>query len=319
VIRGDPDLYVFSDSKREGREIHLSKDLVLVRYRSSGHTSLAFTPTPTLDWPLAVGNRGGVTGRFQAQYGEPYDADLQWVVDAYEDVTVPAGTYKAFRITHRISARESTNFARQLTMGPRTWNLRLWYAPEARRFIKADGDSWALHFDLIALDPAESEPLRIDVQEPSDHAHPTAEREFSATYDFGVGEIFPLLTSRVVSGKGVSRVVVALNGEIVLEEQARGEPKRIVLLHVPLRLRDGRNVVSITASDPGGSTSQEARTVFYAAPLTLGWAAFESPLRVDRQFVRLNVPVPAAHGDVISWVSLTRPGWDWLKSNPVMW
>ena len=101
--------------------------------------------------PLGV-NGALRLGRFTPRYSAPYDAEFRWAVEAYEDVTVPAGTFKAFRIVYRIAPRLATNFARQSwqSVAPSTVTLKYWYAPEVRQFVKADGDSWVVRFDLVA-------------------------------------------------------------------------------------------------------------------------------------------------------------------------
>ena len=57
LIRVEPDHYVFSAASNE--EIHLAKDLALVRLKNFGRVStFELTPPPRLEWPLQVGRRG---------------------------------------------------------------------------------------------------------------------------------------------------------------------------------------------------------------------------------------------------------------------
>jgi hypothetical protein len=109
VIRVEPDRYIFSAAT--GVELQITKDLALARFWRTSGAVAEFTPVPRIDWPLAVGRKGTSPGKFQASYGGPYDAQLHWEVEAYEDVTVPAGTFKAFRIAYTITPRRGdTNF-----------------------------------------------------------------------------------------------------------------------------------------------------------------------------------------------------------------
>ncbi|HEY2995354.1 MAG TPA: caspase family protein [Methylomirabilota bacterium] len=289
LIRVELDHYVFSSSTAD--ELHLSRDLVLARYKHVGSTSLEFTPLPKLQWPLRVGSHGAVAGRFKPRYGEPYHADFAWQVAAWEDVTVPAGTFKAFRIVYRITPRLQSNFgpSQWRTALPSALTLSYWYAPEVRQFVKADGESWIVRFELVAVDPGEREPLTVRVAAPKDQSTILVGTE-------------PILTGRASGGKGVVRVEVTVNGRLVASEAPTGEPRRNIAFTVPLALRDGKNVVIVTATEPGGAKVQEARTIFHTAPPTVRWDGGDTAIRVGQQHVVLAIPLPA--GKNVSVVSV---------------
>jgi hypothetical protein len=82
-------------------------------------------------------------------------------------------------------------------------------------------------------------------------------------------------------GKGVSRVVVTLNGVVVarLEERA---PQRAMPVNVALKLEEGQNVVVVTAIDADGVTQQELRAVVYekVTPLAIQFRHPEERARV---------------------------------------
>jgi hypothetical protein len=80
------------------------------------------------------------------------------------------------------------------------------------------------------------------------------------------------------SSKGVSRVRVLLNGAEVHQETQKSPP-RVLALRVPLTLRDGPNVIVVTAADPDGGERQEMRIVFVErpAPAPVAPAAPASP------------------------------------------
>jgi hypothetical protein len=71
-------------------------------------------------------------------------------------------------------------------------------------------------------------------------------------------------------GKGVSRVLVTLNGAEVARVEERA-PQRAIPVNVALKLQAGQNVVVVTATDADGTTQQEVRAVHYdpVAPLTI--------------------------------------------------
>jgi len=308
VIRVEPDFYVFS--KAPGEEIHLTKDLVVARQRQYGGMHFEFTPSPQVPWPLVVGKQGSAIGSFRlASNHEPYDAGLQWSIEAYEEVTVPAGTFQAFRIVYTVVPREVSNFSRRppwwvQTDRPTTKTFRVWYAPDVQRLVKADGDPWATtRFELVAVDPGDAAPLQIEVQEPKDQTTLLPEPP-------------PVLSGKVSAGKGVRSVEVTVNGEIVFQETAKGEPRRTVVLNASLPLRDGKNIILVTATDPAGTTSQEARTVVYVAPLHLQMPPPGQPLRVGRAHVVLAVPTPPAAFDKVFYVSLNGGIVEWFRAGP---
>jgi uncharacterized caspase-like protein len=296
LIRIEKDRYVFSAGP--GNEIELTKNLAPVKSVLSGGVAFEFTPPPTLSWPLEVGKSGSVQGSFKRMYAEPYPAELTWVVEAYEDVEVPAGTFKAFRISFKVEPRVGTNFSRRTwaPAGSYTLTHRLWYAPEVRRFVKADSlDNWYMRFQVIAVDPEESAPLKVDLREPKDQARLG-----------GAGET--TVTGNVMGGKGVAQVTVSLNGDLVSREKAAESAKKTVVLHVPLTLREGKNVLLVTATDPAGVSTQEARTLFYELPLRVALPSAGRPARVPRGEIVLGGTIRGPWPSGAHWYSLALNG-----------
>jgi len=257
------DEYVFT--REDGREIHLTKDLVIAGVFRYGLTLWEFTPPPSLAWPLEVGKRATHTGYWRLKPDEPRarppsltdpwwrspgalgpldtsvkytPAILTWVVEAYEDVRVPAGTFPAFRIFFEITPANQP--------APASW-LRMWYAPALRQLVKAEGRE-PLGFQLVALDPAATAPLEVALHAPDPARLSGAEA---------------LVGVRATSGKGVARVTVALNGEDVTRRGDGEEPQAERSFTVRVTLREGQNVLLVTATDAAGATRQEARTLVY--------------------------------------------------------
>ena len=283
LIRIEPDRYVFSADA--GEEVYFSKSLAYAGHKRFGRTQMEFNPLPTLDWPLAVGKQGLTTGRFLS-YGEPYDADLTWRVEGVDSVVVPAGTFQAYRIRYRITPRIVSNFAsrRGPNPTPSVTSLVFWYAPELKQFVKAEGDYWQVRFELVAADPGESEPLTIAVREPADQTSK------------GPGDSVSLIGT-ASAGKGVATLSVTVNGETVSTETPATDRRRTVSLDVPLPLRDGKNIVIVTATDGAGTSTQQARTVFYTAPMRVSFVASGPPVQVGQEHIALVVPLP--HGKPI--------------------
>ena len=258
LIRIEEDRYIFSGPSRS--EIHLTKNLGLAK-SIQGPRVWEFDPPPDLTWPLEVGKWGVTTGTWRSPRGGVRPSTrLTWSVDAYEEVEIAGATLKTFRITTQIEP--------QLTGG--RWELTMWYAPEVRQFVKATGeDLESQQFSVVAFD--RPEPLTVVFEEPKDQARMSTEEV--------------RVSGKVTSGRGVARVSVALNGTEVSVWEER-PPKNTLALEVPIKLNEGRNVVVVTAADPQGTTSQEARILFLDRPPP----AVAAPLREPEP---RPVPVPA--------------------------
>ena len=98
-------------------------------------------------WPLEVGKTWTFEGEFTPSVGVARLRQTATVV-ALEDVTVPAGTFKAFKITYIGTA----------TAGGQTWhrNETYWYAPDVKTDVKASIDTPAHQgsMELTAYKPA---------------------------------------------------------------------------------------------------------------------------------------------------------------------
>lgn len=94
-------------------------------------------PDPIIDVPLTVGKKWDY--QFQKEGGQQDKIRAQYKVEAYESVSVPAGTFHAFKIT---SISEGTS--KKITM---TQKDQYWYCPEVKYIIKRidmKGNTWEL-------------------------------------------------------------------------------------------------------------------------------------------------------------------------------
>jgi len=240
LIRVEKDRYVFS--ARPKWEIHLSKDLGIVRVqRGDGVTE--FTHPVDLQWPLEVGQTGSLNTAWQtpSTSGRWPPVVVTWKVVSYEDVQVFAGTFKAFRILMTFTRSDR----RQL-------ENTLWYAPEARQFVKMDGATGFLKFQIAGLDRPAAGPIQFVLEG-------LPERDRIGVDGFTIG-------GKVMAGKGVATVSVTVNGAEVATRDERSAPKPEISLNVPIKLREGKNVVIVTATDADGTSRQEARGVLYLPP-----------------------------------------------------
>ncbi|MBI4609583.1 MAG: caspase family protein [Candidatus Rokubacteria bacterium] len=248
LIRIEKDLYIFSAGA--GREIHLTKDLALVRVLRGGKVEWELSPSPKLGWPLEVGKWGmGSSNWYTIEYPQSIPITFMWKVEAYEDVDVGAGRFKAFRI---VQAIEGDPIIGTHERQHRRRELVTWYAPETRQFVKAEGpDVGALSFEVVAISSPATAPLQVALSTPKDQER------------FPFDEI--VVTGRVTAGKGVARVTVTLNGqEVSRQEEPTG--KKDLALNLRINLKEGRNVLVVAAADSGGETRQEVRTIFHDRP-----------------------------------------------------
>jgi hypothetical protein len=248
LIRIENSRYVFAADG--GREVHLTRDLGIARIVRGGQVVLEMEPPASPTWPLEVGQWGvsWLTLKSQdPQYGQSV-ARLSWKVDAYEDVHVPAGTFKAYRIVQVLEPRF-------LAASPqaRRVELAFWYAPAIQQLVRADGnDLSGFAFQAVALDKPTATPLAVAVVEPKDESRVTAER---AT-----------LTGKVTGGVGVLRIAVTLNGAEIAQKQESSAPGNDVPLSVPVKLAPGKNTLIVTVTDAAGASRQEGRVLFYDKP-----------------------------------------------------
>ena len=244
LTRIDRDLYIFAATG--GREIHLTKDLAVARVQK-GQFFMQFSPPPQYVWPLEIGKWGTATVNWQHSWGGTRWATFVWKVEAYEEVATMAGTFKAFRIVQKLS----DNFGNVYDRWEREFTT--WYAPEVRQVVKIDGHPWFgfLAFQIVAVDRPPSEPLAVDVRSPRDQ--------------ITVTDPAVLLASKATAGKGVASVAFTLNGEEVRKWEwglPTPPPKERRFEH-PVTLREGKNLVLVTAIDSEGLSRQEVRTIFY--------------------------------------------------------
>jgi len=271
LIRIENGRYVFAADG--GREVHLSRDLGVAKIVRGGQVLLELEPPPGLTWPLEVGQSGVswlTLKSLDPQFGQSV-VRLTWKVDAYQDVRVPAGVFKAFRIVQVLEPRF-------LATSPQSRRLELafWYAPAIQQLVRADGnDLTGLAFQAVALDKPAAAPLAVALADPKDQGRVATERV--------------TLTGKVTGGTGPLRIAVTLNGAEIARQQEPGAPGKDVALSVPVKLAPGRNTLIVTATDGAGVSRQEGRVLFYDRPAPAVAAAPVAPPSPARP-----VPPPAS-------------------------
>jgi uncharacterized caspase-like protein len=248
LIRIENARYVFAADG--GREVHLTRDLGVAKIVRGGKTLLELEPPPALTWPLEVGQWGVSWLTLKTpdpQYGQSL-VRLSWRVEAYEDVRVPAGVFKAYRIAQVLEPRF-------LAASPQSRRIELafWYAPTVQQLVRADGgDLGGLAFQAIALDRPGPTPLGVVLIDPKDKGHVATDRV--------------TLTGKVIGGAGPLRIAVTLNGAEIAQQEQPGTPGKDVALSMPLKLVEGENTLIVTATDSSGAMRQQGRVLFYDKP-----------------------------------------------------
>jgi hypothetical protein len=286
MVRVEDGQYVFTAGK--GRIVRLSRTLgpaAVVR----GQGTMSFSPPFELKWPLRIGERTTTHGTWHVpprpDRGRPDALDLPATLVAHvvgwEDVTVTAGTVGAYRIEFMagvVPRGDRSGFQ----AGARL-HFEGWYAPSVRQYVKvASREAPLLGFETVAFDQPAGGPLEMVVEAPRDHAQVADES----------------LPVRVTlrSSRGVRRVAVSVNGA---EVAARDEPapKPELALNQPVKLREGRNVVLVTATEADGTTRQESRVVTYQRP---------APVVVAAAPTTRAIPPPASAAPPLT-VALSSP------------
>jgi hypothetical protein len=261
LLRVEDDRYVFSAGPE--REVHLTQDLGLAKVVKGAYV-VEFSPPTRLPWPLEVGKAERTTGTFAGSQlttaargtggaiWRTGPTRSTWTVDRYEEVTVPAGREKAFRLSLEIQHTYFTNIP---------FELKLWYAPRLRQIVKAESRTLPpLSFEVVAVEQDPQASLRVTLESPPDQAR--------------LGSPALLVSGRASSGAGITRVTVTLNAVEVSRIDTAATPRPVVRLSVPVTLRRGQNVLLVTATDASGETVQEARTVHHDPDLR---AATDAP------------------------------------------
>ena len=140
VIMMDADRIVTETSGATSGTRTFTRDFNLVEIKTGDLVTFVAKPSwPFLQFPLEVGRRWDTPFEVDAKVrGQPVDRHAKWQwkarVVAVEPVTVPAGTFQAFRIEYDGSF--ATRQGNQSWTG--THKETAWYAPEVGRFAKRD-------------------------------------------------------------------------------------------------------------------------------------------------------------------------------------
>jgi hypothetical protein len=246
LLRIENGLYVFA--AEGGREVYVTKDLAIAEIKRHGVVEWEVSEPPSISWPLAVGNwgRGRVSRPAAPELfnGHQVNVVVVWKVEALEDVRVPAGVFRAFRITQ--------SFMGELA-APTFGSVVLWYAPSVRQIVKATSSFPAFQaFEVVNIERTSPAEFRVALEGPAHGVHVTGERV--------------AVVGKVTASPGVARVTVALNGREISKQEDKKAEKREVPLNLPVQLKEGENVLLVTAVDGRGEIRQEARTVFFDKP-----------------------------------------------------
>jgi hypothetical protein len=129
-LREEKDKYVFGlDESDRTKQIYFTSDIGI----GIGY------PGPVIDFPLTVGKKWDCKFQKKRTTGIT-ERDLKiarFKVESYESVTVPAGTFQAFKITVIIE---------RIKGGKIKESASYWYAPKVKQLIKRirKGNTWEL-------------------------------------------------------------------------------------------------------------------------------------------------------------------------------
>jgi hypothetical protein len=139
-VREEDNKYIFSKKKNiysnEGTEMIEDFELSLIkRKKHSGH------PGPIFKFPLKVGKKWDY--KFKTKGSIKFSILAKYKVEAYEQITVTAGTFWAFKILTSTDPIDPPYGAMIQTQ-----RRYLWYSPEVKRIIKKSGERGEEYFEL---------------------------------------------------------------------------------------------------------------------------------------------------------------------------
>jgi hypothetical protein len=287
LTRIEKDAYVFTAGSSR---IVLSRDLAPGRVERQGLLVLDFDPPPRFTWPLEVGKVRRSSGVWRGP-ACPSGARTQfvWKVERPEEVRVAGGVFTAFRIDLQIQPEPCGNVNVLLGV-PR---LQLWYAPEARRLVKLQGQQLPaeVSFELsagggsgaagtgAAGTGAATAPAVVRAPTvppaPTPPRSDTAPPRIALSHPAGDGSVdraLLVLAGSVTDDTAVARVEISVNGVELPAARTITPARASQSINATVTLQPGENVIVITATDAAGNESLLARriTLAPAAPASAG-------------------------------------------------
>ena len=124
-----------------------------------GRTELEIDPPPKLSWPLEVGKWGVGRALWRSAPPRPLlgftgAINVSWQVELSEDLATGGGTFRTLRISQKIET-VAAGFGGS---GQQFGQVFLWYAPDAQRFVKAEGNLKGLSWELARGAPPPAPP-----------------------------------------------------------------------------------------------------------------------------------------------------------------
>jgi hypothetical protein len=164
VERIEDDLYIVNDSSKTEKDCLDRKTLETVAYLTPQGEKIKSTSALILyfDFPLYVGKKWKrMVNAKPSHLTTYYDYLHEYRVVSYEDITVLAGTFKAFKIE-----LNHTNYGARMASG----KVNIWYSPDVKFYIKVTFEkanywagSKARDFELVSfnLENRYASPLEI--------------------------------------------------------------------------------------------------------------------------------------------------------------
>ncbi|HWP38034.1 MAG TPA: hypothetical protein VNL18_10825 [Gemmatimonadales bacterium] len=116
-------------------DMYFSKDFGFIARELNGRVVRRMTPPTDHPWPLKVGKTWYWSGTWEdtERTLQRYIYSDVWTVERYEEVTVPAGTFKAFKIVRRVPGTNAYD--------------EIWFSPQVKSIVKSRGSSAAGTYD----------------------------------------------------------------------------------------------------------------------------------------------------------------------------
>jgi hypothetical protein len=289
LTRMEGELYVFEAGV--GQQLHVTRGLAIAKVVTGGVVRFETNPTAATVWPLEVGRFRTTPASLLSRLPRQIPAfnggiNVVWSVAAYEDVRSGGESLKAFKLVQRIDNTLRGNTVEELGQ------FILWYAPELRQVVKAQGNLLDVSFDFVPepVQPivagsraqssgdtsteATSRRQRPDAtpSKPGTSSAPATDTEAPkiALNHPAEGARFDqeqiLVVGLVTDNVAVEQVLVSVNGQLITATAEPMAGARSRSIRHMVTLQPGGNVIEVTAIDKAGNASQLVRTVTRSIP-----------------------------------------------------
>jgi serine protease Do len=148
-----------TSSQRERSVAGADEMRFIARRLGAGRTVLEFNPYLLSRGEDAYGKLSGISG-YPGSAGNPWKISVKQL--GWAEITVPAGTFRAMQFELRGARTQAMNPGMATGDWVGRFLYRIWYAPDARRFVRIRHESWTPSGALNSDDTVELQSVQIN-------------------------------------------------------------------------------------------------------------------------------------------------------------